>query len=656
MRCFLVFLLLVPIIAHAALPNCPQTVGTLTVNVTSPRTTCISPCTVFLDATTTTDSATLGGANNTFQDVNYLWNFSDGGISGKGLWAYGSHSSYSGKNIATGAIVAHLYIVTDGSGDTTFHPNVTVTDGTNTVRCAVPAITVYDPSNSHGFPGATTICYFNSTVGSGCPSGATQTQSSSFTQLTADLSGKRLLFKCGDTFTGDSQNPGGTTWLIGAYGACPNTQTGRPIFSDTSNNGQIWTFNKSACDGRIQDIDFEGPGTTGGNSGYAVYIGGGSSTIVQCQITLYNLFSNKNMGSFGWNQCAQCAVVNSVQANMQNGVIGGAFGNALQTSYSGNPVNNVNYGAFIGNHFSGLLPSGSPTGCCEAVRIFTCILCFNANNDYLNGGNGGYASLKLHCSNPNSQEPWIGVYCQYWNVTDNYIGGTSGAQAFEMAPQNTQTDERIKLAVIERNIIDGTNCCNGGRVMLLSAQFVSIRDNIFKEAQNATTSNFAGLQVAQRGGCGGLPCTGSGVCGGCSGLDPAPGNVPWPSQFNEVYHNTCYGIVSVSFANSCWTTNNAVEYAPGNNNWFQGNLAYLPGNTGSIAVVGTGGTGNTISNNTTTVNSTNNPGFTDASGNFSLISDFKPTANYTGGISLPVLYDALGVLWSPAFDLGAVHH
>jgi len=43
------------------------------------------------------------------------------------------------------------------------------------------------------------------------------------------------------------------------------------------------------------------------------------------------------------------------------------------------------------------------------------------------------------------------------------------------------------------------------------------------------------------------------------------------------------------------------------------------------------------------------------SGHFDLISDFKPTANYLGGTSVPVWYDALGVLWSSTWYLGAVH-
>ena len=48
--------------------------------------------------------------------------------------------------------------------------------------------------------------------------------------------------------------------------------------------------------------------------------------------------------------------------------------------------------------------------------------------------------------------------------------------------------------------------------------------------------------------------------------------------------------------------------------------------------------------------------FANASGTLSKITDYKPTANYSGGTSVPVFYDALGVAWSPTWDLGAVHH
>jgi hypothetical protein len=65
------------------------------------------------------------------------------------------------------------------------------------------------------------------------------------------------------------------------------------------------------------------------------------------------------------------------------------------------------------------------------------------------------------------------------------------------------------------------------------------------------------------------------------------------------------------------------------------------------------GAGNTVTNNT--ASPTSNPAFTNASGSFSFISDFKPTANYSGGTSVPVWYDALNLLLNSTWDLGALH-
>ncbi len=88
------------------------------------------------------------------------------------------------------------------------------------------------------------------------------------------------------------------------------------------------------------------------------------------------------------------------------------------------------------------------------------------------------------------------------------------------------------------------------------------------------------------------------------------------------------------------------------NSFAKNNLFYVPSKATGPTVDNTG-SGNTVSNNTATV--TNSPGFTNGSGDFSLISDFRPTANYLGGTSVPVWSDALGLLWGLTWDLGAVH-
>jgi hypothetical protein len=196
-------------------------------------------------------------------------------------------------------------------------------------------------------------------------------------------------------------------------------------------------------------------------------------------------------------------------------------------------------------------------------------------------------------------------------ISDNYFAGSSGANLVEISPQNAQSDERLRYIVIERNLFAGSE--GFGRQLLLSGTNNTVRDNVFHNA-----SGSFGVQVAERG------------------IEPVP-------QFVQVYNNTCYGGGSsacVAFVTSGGGT--AVA-----NSWAVNNLIY---NSGAVA---NQGSGNTISNNTPATSS--NPGFANGSGNFSLISDFRPTANYSGATAVPVLYDALGIAWAPTWDLGAVH-
>jgi len=85
-----------------------------------------------------------------------------------------------------------------------------------------------------------------------------------------------------------------------------------------------------------------------------------------------------------------------------------------------------------------------------------------------------------------------------------------------------------------------------------------------------------------------------------------------------------------------------------NNSVAQNTLIYLS------STIGNSGSGNTVANNTVTTS--NNPAFTNGSGGLNIISDFKPTVNFTGGVAVPVIFDALGTRWSPTWDWGAVHH
>src|SRR6185437_13103286 len=118
-----------------------------------------------------------------------------------------------------------------------------------------------------GFPGLATTCVAASTLpvagAGGCPTSAGVLTQSSFTTAISSKggSGKRVLFKCGDTFTGTDASVGGTKSSYGAYGGCEGTQTSRPIIdSSATSNGAFYVLT-SASDVRISDFDCQGAGT-----------------------------------------------------------------------------------------------------------------------------------------------------------------------------------------------------------------------------------------------------------------------------------------------------------------------------------------------------------------------------------------------------------
>jgi len=239
-------------------------------------------------------------------------------------------------------------------------------------------------------------------------------------------------------------------------------------------------------------------------------------------------------------------------------------------------------------------------------------MCVIADNTMENANSVG-AVLKLHNGNTKDSSPtWTGVYTELIEISDNLFTGTSGAQLVEIAPQNANDDERLRNIVVERNIFQGSDT-GGGRQILISAVNATLRDNVFNQS---VAGGGQGIQVAERG------------------IEPVP-------QFVEVYNNTCYAGTCAAFSG----TNFA---AAGVNSWAENNLCY----TGTC--ISNSGSGNMVGNNTASTGS--NPGFTNGSGSLSVISDFKPTENYTGGVSVPVHYDALGTAWPPTWDLGAVHH
>jgi hypothetical protein len=627
-----------------AVSTCPVTSGPLTLNVTSPRTIGISPLAVFFNATATTDSALIGNTS-VFQDVIFTWNFSDEGTSGKGTWQYPSKSVYSSKNLATGAVAAHLYL-TSGA-DTAYAPTVTANDLMgNTATCKV-AVTAYDPAGAHGFPGKSTTCVAASSkpvAGSGgCPKGAEVLSTPSVATAFARAleSGKRVLFKCGDTFAAHQAFIGAVTnWTVGAYGGCEDTQSDRPIFSfsGTADGSGILLLGLNSIvpgDGRLMDFDCEGNHL----ASQVCTSAAGNNSVIPYQITQYNLLSNGSKSNYYWSHGAQMALIDSVATGMQGAI--GTFinidGNGLGT-WRGRPVNNLDYQALIGNSLAGT--GDTSGGGDEAVRIGACMYCVFENNIFKDGNSVG-ATFKLFESNNSgtggSQINFAGIPVQYVEISDNLFTGKSGAQLAEVTPQATCFDERFFDVVIERNVFQELND-NLGSFLLLSGERETVRNNAFYVAPGFAHPSFFHMQIAGRAG--------------TSGCKPNDLVAVQTTQRIEVYNNTGYAL-SFRFPQSLIAFSAlGMNGNAGSNSRVQNNLYYSVGN--GATVVTDAGIGNSIRNNSS--NTGANPLILNPSGSYREPGDFKPTANFSGGVRVPVQSDALGVDWPETRDLGAVRH
>jgi hypothetical protein len=612
--------------------SCPVTTGTLTLNVTQPRTSAISPALLFFDATTTTDTALAyaGGSPpsgtstpnpNTYQDIYYLWDFGDSGVSGTGNWPNGA-TGQPQKNKATGPVAAHLYVLpTAGTTDTTYVVQLWAYDGTNVATCQV-TVTVFAPSGTNGFPGANTICAAQATTpvagAGGCPAGAAvaANQPTLSGALASFGSNKRVLLKCGDTFTGGYNIPDNAIkGSIGAYGGCENTTTSRPILSNSSGfTIRLYNINFSPTDIRFADLDF----TDGGSCANAI---SGPQGAGQKEITIYNSRSTCQLGGFAFSTPTETGIIQSYATSANsNGftLYLNYFGNhclnnssALYCGFASyNEANyfNVKYDALIGSYGSKL---GTPSGFgAETLRIATCRFCVISNNT-LDGAAPNWAATMAFRS-----APWIGQFSEYNVVSDNFFTGASGGNLTEISSTDASSDERHRYVIYERNMLKSTSGANVG--LAAYGAYMTVRNNVLYGL--AGTPMSFGFLLQRRFS--GTPA----VVGG------------------EEYNNTCYTLTTMS---SCTYLDTPVT-----NSFAQNNLFYNNGSASGSVVNNLGGASNTVSNNTT--NNSLNPNMKNGSGNFSLLSDFLPQANNTGAIAVPNYFDAFQLSWIGAYRLGAL--
>ena len=252
------------------------------------------------------------------------------------------------------------------------------------------------------------------------------------------------------------------------------------------------------------------------------------------------------------------------------------------------------------------------------MRIGACRLCIFSNST-LKFTSGADSLLKIH--EGENQTAWNGQYTEIFEISDNlFTHGPPNGYSISYAPQNAQKDERLRYGILERNLW----MLNNGEATgpHISASYTTARNNVVYVATGGGTVTTAyGLHA-----------------------NTELASIPNQPYAIEYYNNTCYVTnTTLHFTGSC-------VYVPASTNSFAANnLLYNAG----IAQATAGNTaGNTMSNNTSDSTATFSP--TNGSGTFSVITDFTPTQNYSGGTDVPAWYDAHGVAWSPTWSLGAL--
>ncbi|MBI5724884.1 MAG: PKD domain-containing protein [Planctomycetes bacterium] len=411
--------------------------GAITISVDPSRRDGVAPLSVFFDATGTKAAATT----RPFHDIEYRWDFGDpqgSPVSGT-TWNAGSRAGVSSRNEATGPVAAHVY---ERPG--TYTVTLTVTDGTNVAPNSSIKIEVQDPDKV--FAGANTICVGATTMPvagqGGCPAGATTIVQPDFAAAidAHAKTGKRVLFKRGDTFTAAKTvgitvtGPG----IVGSFG--PMTDPAPKVqmvgkFTMLTLGGSDWRMLDMKLDGGL--IDY----APSNNNVRGVAISAGISQVTLLRLQVYGM----STGISSWVPAAdQVAIADSSVVHMVGtDVTGGGYGFALRATRL-SMLGNLGDDTMTGEH---------------VIRIFYTNRTVISNNT-LSRQDAGRAILKMHGPSWGTKgdyrdhtTPPAGYgngYTEKVVVSDNKFV-TAGLWAVTFGPQNIYEDERVRDIIVERN-------------------------------------------------------------------------------------------------------------------------------------------------------------------------------------------------------------
>lgn len=414
----------------------------------------VSPCGVYFDASATTSSLTA----LPFHELQYCFNAGDGSAPN---WTNGTRAGQSSNTFCGGPQFAHVYECHSGT-TCTFTVNLTVThDGTNYTALAPQTITVTDADSY--FSGTKTNCVSGVADYTGCPSGATHTNSSSFSSTVSDSTDRRTLYHGGETFTSTGYKTMGNTGpgTVGSYGTGRATIQGA---GGSSNAGIFSTVNSfvTVNDWRFMDLILDYNGST--QQG-AISISGNST---KQSLLFYNLSFNAWESGIG---------VDGNAATQPDGIF--ILKNTM-TAINGNP-----YFIWAG-HFAFMdnstLNSGTNSGFpMNELRVEGITDSWIANNSFSGDTGTSGSTITIRSYNTNGRTPTAEKIV----VADNVIA--TGPNFNSIDVQLSQSDVLLPTNIIvERNWITTTS--TGSGLDLHPASYVTARNNLYDCSGGTPTS------------------------------------------------------------------------------------------------------------------------------------------------------------------------
>jgi hypothetical protein len=439
---------------------------TVTTNLSSfPSNKLFAPLPVFFDASKTT-------ANDEafpFHKYLFVWDFGD---PGSGTWSYscGTGCGNTSRNVAYGAVAAHVYEVPD-----TYTWTLTIyrPDGT-LFGSTTGQVTVVDLATA----GIAEICIGRTVVptpgAGGCPAAATAQAQSNFRTIFSTLVADNtcIYLQGGDIFDvsvfTNVAPPGTVNWCIRSFG------TGNAIIqnqgNDTSGNGPIMPL-ANTNNIRVLDITFDpngflmrGPRPTDANG-----------TGTQTNQLWMNLEGTGLMGSGG--------------ASLTSGLVSYIFYVNLDFEFSGAGAI-AGVGMFVGNccskwAFIGNRYQDTGTGGQQLFRWQTVDTWVISNNHFENTGSDKNVVV-LHGPRPAAT---VTIFTPNRNgvFSDNFLyASDSSTAAFQTSPEAANGFQIPPYNIlVERNFMDA-GASNSVGIIFQGQDFITLRSNVISLERRAS--------------------------------------------------------------------------------------------------------------------------------------------------------------------------